>query len=174
MISVTSGPRFQVSFARFSICTVVLLAIAGMASAQQPADPSPATSAPKVKKVWTEDNLQPSGDHPVAATQSVSPVPAAKNGNAQLTAQLAKDLRGKLEKLNAQLKDTDKQIDDLKRFQAGETNGDAGRQVNKGLNRMPIAQQLEKLQAKHDQLQAQIAAIYDQARQKGILPGQLR
>ncbi len=170
MISVISVPRFQVSFARFSFCTVVLLAIAGMASAQQPVDSPPATSAPKAKKVWTEDNLQPSSDHSVAAKQSASPAPAAKDGSAQL----AKDLRGKLEKLNAQLKDTDKQIDDLKRFQAGETNGDAGRQVNRGLNRMPIAQQLEKLQAKHDQLQPQIAAIYDEARQKGILPGQLR
>jgi hypothetical protein len=166
-----SVPRFQVSFARFLSCTVVLLAFAGMALAQQPADSSPETSAPKAKKVWTEDNLQPSGGPPAAAAKRSSPTsPATKDGNAQL----AKDLHGKLEKLNMQLKDTDKQIDDLKRFQAGETNGDAGRQVNKGLNRMPIAQQLEKLQAKHDQLQAQISAIYDEARQKGIPPGQLR
>src|SRR5260221_12201875 len=163
-------PRFQVSFARFLFCTVVLLAIAGMALAQQPANPPPGTSVPKPKKVWTKDNTHPSGGPPAAAKRSSPPSPAAKDGNAQL----AKDLRGKLEKLNVQLKDTDKQIDDLKRFQAGETNGDSGRQVNRGLNRMPIAQQLEKLQAKHDQLQAQIAAIYDEARQKGILPGQLR
>ena len=163
-------PRFQVSFARFLFCTVVLLAIAGMALAQQPANPSPETSVPKPKKVWTEDNIQPSGGPPAAAKRNSPPSPAAKDGNAQL----AKDLRGKLEKLNAQLKDADKQIDDLKRFQAGETNGDSGRQVNKGLNRMPIAQQLEKLQAKREQLQAQISAIYDEARQKGIPPGQLR
>src|SRR2546430_92066 len=137
MISV---PRFQVSFARFLFCTVVLLAIAGMALAQQPADSSPGTSAPKPKKVWTEDDIQPSVGAPAVAKRSSPPLPAAKDGNAQL----AKDLRGKLEKLNVQLKDVDKQIDDLKRFQAGETNGDSGRQVNKGLNRMPIAQQLEK------------------------------
>ena len=124
----------------------------------------------KAKKIWTEDNIQPSVGSPAAAKRSSLPSPAAKDGNAQL----AKDLRVKLEKLNAQLKNADKQIDDLKRFQAGETNGDSVRQVNKGLNRMPIAQQLERLQAKHEQLQVQISAIYDEARQKGILPGQLR
>src|SRR5258708_13138972 len=148
MISV---PRFQVSFARFSFFTVVLLVIAGMALAQQPADPSPGTSVPKPKKVWTEDNIQPSGGSPAAAKRSIPPSPAAKDGNAQL----AKDLRGKLEKLNVQLKDADKQIDDLKRFQAGETSGDSGRQVNKGLNRMPIAHQLEKLQPKPHHLKPQ-------------------
>ena len=163
-------PRFQVSFARFSFCTVLLLVIAGMALAQQPVDPSPGTSVPKPKKVWTEDDIQPSVGPPAAAKRGSPPSPAAKDGNAQL----AKDLRGKLEKLNVQLKDADKQIDDLKRFQAGETNGDSGRKVNKGLNRMPIVQQLEKLQAKREQLQAQISAIYDEARQKGIPPGQLR
>src|SRR5260221_3373886 len=163
-------PRFQVSFARFLFCAVVLLTIAGIASAQQPADPSPGTSVPKPKKVWTEDNIQPAAGSPAAAKRSSPPSPAAKDGNAQL----AKDLRVKLEKLNAQLKDADKQIDDLKRFQAGETNGDAGRQVNKGLNRMPISQQLEKLQTKREQLQSQVVAIYDEARHKGVPPGQLR
>lgn len=83
-------------------------------------------------------------------------------------------MHAKLDKLTDQLKDADKQIEALKRFQAGESNGDAGRQLHKGYNMTPIPEQIERLERKKSQAQVQIDATYDEARKKGILPGQLR
>jgi hypothetical protein len=72
------------------------------------------------------------------------------------------------------LADADKKIDELKRFQAGELGGDAGRQLHKGYSTEPIPDQIAKLEEKKKQVREQIEAIYDYARKKGILPGQLR
>jgi TolA-binding protein len=87
---------------------------------------------------------------------------------------LAVQLRGKLEKLQPQLKGVDTQLDELKRFQAGELSGDAGRQLHKRYSSAPVPEQIAKLEEKRNNLQDQIEAIYEQARKKGILPGQLR
>ena len=161
---------------RLSLATILLLAFAGIAASQQPADPPPATSTPttstpKPKKVYTDDDIQPSPSAPAATSKPVAP--AAQPGK-EPNAELARSMHAKLEKLAAQIKDADKQIDELKRFQAGETSGDASHQWNRGYNRTPIPDQIAKLEQKRSQLQAQIDAIYDDARKKGILPGQLR
>jgi hypothetical protein len=78
------------------------------------------------------------------------------------------------EKLQSQLKAVDTQLDELKRFQAGESSGDAGRQLHKRYSSAPIPEQIAKLKEKRNNLQGQIEAIYEQARKEGILPGQLR
>lgn len=154
------------------IVAILLLGTGAAAVAQQPADPPPSTPAPKPKKVYTNEDVQPApdGTAPAAAKPARSIAPSGKEPNAEL----ARSMRAKLEKLTAQIKDADKQIDDLKRFQAGETSGDASHQWNKGYNRMPIPEQIDKLEQKRSQLQAQVEAIYDEARKKGIQPGQLR
>jgi small-conductance mechanosensitive channel len=150
---------------------------AAIASGQQPTDPpsstatSPSTANAKPKKVWTNDDVAAaSATAPVTAKTVTSPANAATEGSAQLASQL----RGKLEKLQGQLKDADKQLDELKRFQAGDLSGDAGRQLHKRYSSAPIPEQIAKLEEKRNHLQDQIEAIYEEARKKGILPGQLR
>ena len=157
---------------RFCFATALFLPVAGVAAAaQQPTDPPPSASTPKPKTVYTDDDVQPSPSGLAAATKPPSsPAQPGKEPNAEL----ARTMHAKLEKLATQIKDSDKQIDELKRFQAGETSGDASHQWNKGYNRTPIPDQIAKLEQKRSQLLAQVDAIYDEARKKGILPGQLR
>jgi hypothetical protein len=91
--------------------------------AQQPTDPPPNSAAPKPKKVYTNDDVQPAAPDGTAA--AAKPAHSAAPSSKEPNAELARSMRAKLEKLAAQIKDADKQIDDLKRFQAGATNGDA-------------------------------------------------
>jgi hypothetical protein len=153
------------------IAVILLLGLGVVAVAQQPSDPPPNTAAPKPKKVYTNDDVQPAAPDGTAAAK---PAPSAAPSSKEPNAELARSMRAKLEKLAAQIKDADKQIDDLKRFQAGETNGDASHQWHQGYNTTPIPGQIAKLEQKRSQLQAQVEAIYDEARKRGILPGQLR
>lgn len=137
------------------------------ATATGATQPTPPT---KPKKVWTNDDV-------AAATGSSSPATKSKNDNASAsdaTAKLAKQLHDRLDKLEAQLRDTEKQLTDLKNFAAGEGNGTAGRQLHKGYSMEPVPDQIAKLETKRQQLQDQINDLYDEARKKGILPGQLR
>jgi len=102
------------------------------------------------------------------------PVAASPAKSTDANAQLAGQLRSKLLKLQGQLQDSEKQLNELKSFEAGEGNGNAARQLHKGYNSEPIPEQMQKLAEKRQQLQGQIDALYDEARKKGILPGQLR
>jgi hypothetical protein len=159
----------------FSAC--LLLSGAAIACGQQPTDSSSATAnspgpaSAKPKKVWTNDDVAPaSAGLTVVAKAANSPAPLATGASAQLASQL----RAKLEKLQPQLKGMDTQLDELKRFQAGELSGDAGRQLHKRYSSAPISEQIARLEEKRNHLQEQIEAIYEEARKKGILPGQLR
>lgn len=132
--------------------------------ATQPAPPA------KPKKVWTNDDV-------AAASGSSSPATKSKNDSASASdanVKLAKQLHDRLDKLEAQLRDTDTQLTDLKNFEAGEGNGTAGRQLHRGYSMEPVPDQIAKLETKRLQLQDQINYLYDEARKKGILPGQLR
>jgi hypothetical protein len=153
------------------IAAILLLSAGVVAVAQQPTDPPPNTAA-KPKKIYTNDDVQPAAPDSTAA--AAKPARSAAPSSKEPNAELARSMRAKLEKLAAQINDADKQIDDLKRFQAGESNGDASHQWHKGYNTTPIPAQIAKLEQKRSQLQAQVEAIYDEARKKGILPGQLR
>jgi hypothetical protein len=149
----------------------LLLASAAIVPAQQPADTPPNTSDQKTKKVWTNGDFAPGSPNLApAAKEAGSPRRSTDHSNAQLASQL----RGQLEKLQAQWKDTDHQLDELKRFQAGERSGDAGRQLQKGYNSAPIPEQIARLEEKRKHLEDRIEAIYEEARKKGILPGELR
>jgi len=162
---------------RIVLSACLFLGVAAIAFGQQPTDtlPSATTSSStanaKPKKVWTNDDVAPaSASVTAAAKATTSPTPSATGANAQLASQL----RVKLEKLQAQLKVVDTQLNDLKRFQAGELSGDAGRQLHKRYSSAPIPEQIAKLDEKRNHLQDQIEAIYEEARKKGILPGELR
>jgi len=154
----------------FSAC--LLLASAASISAQQPADSPSNTSDQRTKKVWTNDDFAPGSAKVAPAAKDTGGLPRHSTDHAN--AQLASQLRGKLEKLQAQWKDAGQQLDALKRFQAGELSGDDGRQLHKRYNRAPIPEQIAKLEEKRKHLQDQIEAIYEEARRKGILPGELR
>jgi hypothetical protein len=131
--------------------------------------PSAPTAPAKAKKVWTNDD--------VAAARPESPADRKAKPNTDSTdpnESLARVLKARLDKLNVQLADTDKKIAELQRFQAGENVGTAGGRIFRGYSTEPVPEQLQKLQAKRQQIADQIDAIYDQVRKKGILPGQLR
>ena len=132
--------------------------------ATQPAAPV------KPKKIWTNDDF-------AAASASNKPALETKNDNrpaSDINAKLAKQLHDRLDKLEAQLRDTEKQLVDLKNFEAGEGNGTGGRQLHKGYSMEPVPDQIAKLETKRQQLQEQVNEVYDEARKKGILPGELR
>jgi hypothetical protein len=78
------------------------LARAAIVPAQQPADTPSNTSDQKTKKVWTNDDFAP-GSASAAPTAKEADLPRRSTDHAN--AQLASQLRGKLEKLQAQWKD---------------------------------------------------------------------
>ena len=174
LLNTSPGRCLSGLFSRIVFSACLFLGGAAIASGQQPTDTpsSTATSSnpanAKPKKVWTNDDVAPASASVVA--KATSPAPSATGANAHLAVQL----RGKLEKLQPQLQGLDTQLDELKRFQAGELSGDAGRQLHKRYSSAPIPEQIAKLEEKRNHLQDQIEAIYEEARKKGILPGQLR
>lgn len=124
----------------------------------------------KPKKVWSNDDVAAASGSDSPATKSQKDSASASDANAKL----AKQLHDRLDKLEAQLRDTERQLTDLKNFAAGEGNGTAGRQLHKAYSMEPVPNQIAKLETKRQQFEEQINELYDQARKKGILPGQLR
>ena len=148
------------------------------------ASPSPAPTttntvtpadAKKAKKVWTNDDVG-------GLTGPVSVVGNSKNlGKPSADAkgadgQYIANARKELAKLQGQLDDTNKQLADLKDFSEGKGTGllGGGYQINKSLNRVPVDQQITALQAKKKDFEEKIAVLLDEARKKGVEPGQLR
>jgi chaperonin cofactor prefoldin len=144
-------------------------------SSQQPPSPTPQQPADtqKPKKVWTNENL--SGAHgavSVVGDPKSQPKPAtSKPANTQYAA----SARKQLEKLQQQVDDVEKQLVDLKNFSEGEPSTSAsGIKLNHSYNREPIEVQIRALQEKKKDLQSKMDALLDEARKKGVEPGQLR
>jgi hypothetical protein len=148
---------------------------------QSPSPPSTATPAKTTaaatpttppKKVWTNDDFHGSA--------GVSVVGDKRNQNYHMGALPSADpatvarIRKDLEKLNSQLDDTNQKLAALKAFEAGEPVKDGGQHIDKGLNRIPVDQQIVQCEASKKKLEAQIGDLLDEARTKGIDPGQLR
>lgn len=139
------------------------------------ANPAPPEESKKTKKVWTNDNLSDANgavsvvgnSKPASNTKSHS----AKPGDAQYIV----SIRKQLDKLNGQIADANKQITDLTNFSKGEPGtSSSGIKLGKGYNRDPIEVQIHALQEKKKDLQSKIDALLDDARKKGVDPGQLR
>jgi len=132
---------------------------------------SPTANAPK--KVWTNDNL---GD----AAGPVSVVGDKRNQKYNMTHSKPGDpataakIRENLQKLQAQLDDANKKLAAYEAFQEGELVSTGGRDVSKGYSRAPVDQQKASLEVKKKDLEAKIDALFEEARKKGIEPGQLR
>jgi chromosome segregation ATPase len=129
--------------------------------------------AKKPKKVWTNEDVN-------GLSGPVSVVGNSKNSgkagsSAKADPQYIANTRKELAKLQSQLDDTDKQLSDLKDFSEGKAPAtSSGYQINKGYNRVPVDQQITSLQDKKKQLQDKIGALLDEARKKGVEPGDLR
>ena len=132
----------------------------------------PANSTPAPKKVLTNDDLHKGG--------GVSVVGDKRNQNYHMSPAQPADaasisrIRKSLEKLTSQLDDSNQKLTALKNFRAGEQVKDGGRQINKGVNRVPVDQQIAQLETTKKKLESQIDDLLDEARKKGIDPGQLR
>jgi hypothetical protein len=149
---------------------------AGQPAPAPPATPAtwPDSSAKKPKKVWTNEDL-PAAVGPVSVVGDPKNAgkPGGPSGKAADPGYIA-NVKKQLEKLYGQLADADKQIAKLKEFSAGEPVGTNERQFHKGYNSEPIERQVQTLEAKKVQTQAKIDALLDEARKKGVEPGQLR
>ena len=171
-------PR-TLSFARIGI---FFLAISAWAQSQDagssrtpppPQNPAAPADAKKPKRVWTNENLSDTG-----GTVSVVGDPRNKPKSNQARPSndsYADSVKKQLEKLQKQIGDIDKQIVDLKNFSAGDpSNNASGIKLNKSYDREPIEVQVRALQDKKKDLRSQIDAVLDEARKKGVEPGQLR
>jgi chaperonin cofactor prefoldin len=135
-------------------------------------DSTPPTDAPKPKKVWTNENLSgANGPVSVVGDLQGKPKPASSKANDQYVA----TLRKQIEKLQQQIADVDQQLVDLKNFSAGKPSTSAGGiKLNKGYHREPIEVQIRAFEEKRKDLQSRVDALFDEARKKGVEPGQLR
>jgi hypothetical protein len=155
-------------------------------SSAQSASPAPAASssqptakalapadAKKTKKVWTNDDVN-------GLNGPVSVVGNSKNlgeggPDSKADGQYIANTRKELRKLQSQLDDTNKQLRDLKDFSQGKAPAtSSGYPINKGYNRVPVDQQITGLEDKSKQLREKIDALVDEARKKGVDPGDLR
>ena len=125
-----------------------------------------ASSAPK--KVWTNEDMpsaKPSADK--RNQNSTAPKQTADAATVQR-------IRQNLQKLQSQLDDVNKKLKSYNDFMKGEAVSTGSREMDKGVNRVPVDQQMAQLEEKKKQLEGQISDLYDDARKKGIDQGQLR
>jgi hypothetical protein len=150
-----------------------LLSQDSASSQSQPTTP-PRQEPKKTKKVWTNENLED------VNTSAISLVGDARNGSPgnssakPASAQVVAAYRKQLTTLQAQLAGVEKQIADLKSFSKGEAPGANGMQLHKSYSTEPVDDQVRKLEKKKKSLAAQMDAVFDAARKRGIEPGQLR
>jgi hypothetical protein len=95
---------------------------------------------------------------------------AAKPADAQYIANTKKQI----EKLQGQIDDTEKQLQQLRDFSKGEPSPSNGVNLHKSYDRDPLDVQMRGLQDKKKQYQEKIDALLEEARKKGIEPGLLR
>jgi hypothetical protein len=147
------------------------------ASTSQPQNASSVTATPadtkKPKKVWTNDDVN--GLHGPVSVVGNSKNLGKPGSDLKADPQYIANTRKQLEKLESQLEDTDKQLTDLKDLSEGKAPATSGGyQINKGYNRVPVDQQITNLQEKKKELEGKIDALLDEARKKGVEPGDLR
>ena len=166
----------SVSFAQSPSSEAAQSPTAATASPAPPAQVATSTKpgdAKQPKKVWTNDDM-------AGLNGPVSVVGNSKNlekTNSSSTAdtQYIANTRKLLSKLQSALDDASKQLADLQAFSNGKSpSTSGGYQLNKGYNRVPVDQQITNLQDKKKQLQEKIDALLDEARKKGVQPGDLR
>jgi hypothetical protein len=131
------------------------------------------TSSDKPKKIWTNEDVS-------GMKGTISVVGDGRNSKAKNAAQTPADpqyianVRKQIEKFQEQMADADKELAGLKNFSEGEPVATPDRELHKSYNSQPVDQQITNLQTKKKDLQSKIDALLDEARKKGVEPGQLR
>lgn len=171
------------------ILTLLLSLLVVSVAAAQPQEPSePAQGATptatqdssaspdatkKPKRVWTNDDIPASKN---AASSNSDPKSKAQPSGAKPTnAGYLASVKKQLDKYQSQIADIDKQLTDLKNFKDGEpSTGASGVKLNTKYQREPIEVQMRALQDQRKDLLAKLDALLDEARKKGVEPGDLR
>ena len=138
-----------------------------------PQDSSASAESKKAKRVWTNENVPKSTDavSVVGGGKEKSKSAVSKRADAQYVA----SVRKQLEKLQKQVEDVDKQLADLKNFKEGKPSTTAsGVKLDKRYEREPIEVQIRALQDQKKDLQSKMDALLNEARKKGVEPGELR
>lgn len=134
----------------------------------------------KPKKVWTEDDISKVGGISVVGDSSASTSgksssqPAGAKSDDSAQGKQIDYYRDQLRQLQVQLDVTDKKINDLRNFKADNSSASGGINPNHGYSMTPIPDQIKQLEDKKKQIQDKIDAVTDEARKKGLEPGQLR
>jgi hypothetical protein len=145
-------------------------------NAPAPATTSTTTSQPATnppKKVFTNDDVS-------GSKSGISVVGDKRNLNYHVSPDKAADpatvdrIKKNLQKLEGQLDDVNTKLKTYKQFQDGDPVSKGDRDMSKGYSRTPVDQQMTQLLDKKSQLETQIGDLFDEARKKGIDPGQLR
>ena len=144
-------------------------------------DKDSTTVKKKPKKVWTNDEISTVGGTISVVGDSSSGNSANssnKSGRGTSTGSAQErqieQYRDQLRQLQAQLDSIDKKINDLRNFKADNSSASGGIDPRHGYSMTPVADQIKQLEDKKKQIQAKIDAVEDEARKKGIEPGQLR
>ncbi len=130
-------------------------------------------NATPAKKVWTNENI-------AASKGNVSVVGDKRNQNYHMGPEQPADaatiarIKKDLDKLQSQLSDVNSKLKSYKQFEDGEAVSKGERDITKGYSRTPVDQQMSQLLDKKKQLEGQIGDLLDEARKKGVDPGQLR
>ena len=148
---------------------------APLAPSAQRADPAKPAEEKKPKKTWNNENI-------ADANGPVSVVGDSKNNGKGKSkpakpadAQYIANTKKQLDKYQSEIADIDKQIVDLQNFSRGEPSSSAsGIRLNKSYDREPIEVQIRALEDKKRDLQAKADALFDEARKRGVDPGDLR
>ena len=135
------------------------------------------TAKKKPKKVWTNEEISTVGGTISVVGDSSSS--SAANSSARSASNSSpnnqvESYRDQLRQLRAQLDATDKKINDLRNFKADNSSPAGGIDPRHGYSMTPVEDQIKQLEAKKKQIQDKIEALEDEARKKGIEPGQLR
>jgi len=142
-----------------------------------------ASTKPKPKKVWTNDNVSDaSGTISVVgsanSSSSGSRTPKSSSKPAAATSvdpRVVASLRDQLQRLQAQLNVVDRQYSDLKAQSKGESKSAGGLQANTfNYDSSSVEEQLQHLQTKKKRIEDTIDQLMEAARKAGIEPGDLR
>ena len=129
----------------------------------------------KPKKVYTNEDVAGSKSPiSVVGNPKNTPKPATTSKLAA-NGQYVASVRKQMEKLQDEIGDIQKQLTDLKNFNAGEPSTNAsGVRLDKSYQREPIEVQMRALEQKKKDLESKLEALLDEARKKGVDSSQLR
>ena len=132
---------------------------------------SNANSSPK--KVWTNDDL-PAGKNGVSVVGDKRNKAYHSGSSSTADPTTVARIKRELAKLQDQLADVNSKLKTYKEFQEGEPVSKGERDMSKAYSRTPVDQQMQQLMDRKKQLETQIGDLLDEARKKGIDPGDLR